>query len=48
MTLSAFRAEIRRMTEWFDIKLYREAVEPLFFLVGKTDRDSHSVTLQLS
>ena len=23
------RAEIRRMTEWFDIKLYREAVEPL-------------------
>ena len=25
----ALRAEIRRMTEWFDIKLYREAVEPL-------------------
>src|SRR5438034_245482 len=22
-------AEIRRMTEWFDIKLFREAVEPL-------------------
>jgi glutathione S-transferase len=26
---AALRAEIRRMTEWFDIKLYREAVEPL-------------------
>ena len=26
---SVLRAEIRRMTEWFDIKLYREAVEPL-------------------
>jgi len=23
------RAEIRRMTEWFDLKLFREAVEPL-------------------
>ncbi|MGH6658819.1 MAG: glutathione S-transferase family protein, partial [Sphingomicrobium sp.] len=26
---AALRAEIRRMTEWFDIKLFREAVEPL-------------------
>src|SRR5690348_2810012 len=26
---AALRAEIRRMVEWFDIKLYREAVEPL-------------------
>ena len=26
---AALRAEIRRMTEWFDIKLYREVVEPL-------------------
>ena len=26
---AAVRAEIRRMTEWFDMKLYREAVEPL-------------------
>ena len=26
---AVLRAEIRRMTEWFDIKLYREAVEPL-------------------
>ena len=26
---AALRAEIRRMTEWFDMKLYREAVEPL-------------------
>src|ERR687889_522710 len=26
---AGLRAEIRRMTEWFDIKLYREAVEPL-------------------
>src|SRR5438093_6085903 len=26
---ATMRAEIRRTTEWFDIKLYREAVEPL-------------------
>ena len=26
---AVLRAEIRRVTEWFDIKLYREAVEPL-------------------
>src|SRR5881227_4207664 len=26
---AVLRAEIRRMTEWFDIKLFREAVEPL-------------------
>ena len=26
---AAMRAEIRRLTEWFDIKLYRDAVEPL-------------------
>src|SRR5437868_12651578 len=26
---AVLRAEIRRMTEWFDLKLYREAVEPL-------------------
>ena len=27
--MRVLRAEIRRTTEWFDIKLYREAVEPL-------------------
>ena len=26
---AALRAEIRRMTEWFDLKLFREVVEPL-------------------
>ena len=26
---AGLRAEIRRLTEWFDLKLYREAVEPL-------------------
>ena len=26
---ATLRAEIRRMTEWFDLKLYREAVEPM-------------------
>ena len=26
---ASLRAEIRRMTEWFDMKLYRETVEPL-------------------